>query len=202
MQTLIEHARTFPAKATADEQDFAHLARGQQPQALFIACSDSRVIPSLFTGSRPSEIFELRTAGNIVPPYRPQAACAVAGTIEFAVTALKVPDVVVCGHSHCGAVQGLINERSVQTMPLVRRWLTLAGHRRTDGEPELLRAVGEDSTSAAQRHLLAQLENLRGYPAVARRLAAGRLRLHAWYYTVESGQVLNCPTGSQIFKPL
>ncbi|MFE9446655.1 carbonic anhydrase [Streptomyces sp. NPDC006602] len=91
-----------------------------------MACSDSRVfLPRCL----PGEIFELRTAGNIVPSYRSATACAVAGTIEFAVMALGVPDIVVCGHSHCGAVKGLLDERSVQTMPLVRHWLTQARHR-------------------------------------------------------------------------
>ncbi|WP_433453562.1 carbonic anhydrase [Streptomyces sp. CA-142005] len=202
MQTLIEHARTFPAKAADGGHDLARLAGGQQPQVLFIACSDSRVMPALFTGARPGEIFELRTVGNIVPPYRPQAACAVAGTIEFALTALKVPDIVVCGHSHCGAVKGLMDERSVRTMPQVSRWLTLAGHHRADNEPQWYREPGADPVEAAQRHLLTQLGHLRDHPAVARRLAAGTLRLHAWYYTVETGEVLACPDDSQTFRPL
>lgn len=180
MQSLIDHARTFPAKIADQQQQFAELARGQQPQALFIACSDSRVMPSLFTGARPGEIFELRTAGNIVPPHRPRALCAVAGTVEFALEALDVPDIVVCGHTHCGAVGGLIRPQTVRTMPLVARWLTGAGHRPVDEDPD----------TVARRHLLTQLDHLRTYPGVARRLAAGKVRLHAWFYAIETGELL------------
>ncbi len=128
MHTLIEYARTFPEKIAAQQEEFGRLARGQQPRALFISCSDSRVILAMFTGARPGDLFELRTAGNIVPPYRGQTACGVAGSLEFAVQALRVPDIVVCGHSHCSAVQGLMREQNVQTMPLVRRWPARAGH--------------------------------------------------------------------------
>ncbi|MCX4537397.1 carbonic anhydrase [Streptomyces sp. NBC_00841] len=202
MQTLIEHARTFHAKITDKQQEFAQLAHGQQPQVLFISCSDSRVIPSLFTGARPGDLFEVRSAANIVPSYRPQAACAVAGSIEFAVQALQVPDIVVCGHSHCGAVQSLLREQSVHTMPPVRRWLTWAGYRTWTDEPWPTRGLGEDATAATQQHVLTQLDHLRTYPFVARRLDLGRLRLHAWYYTVETGEVLACAPGSRVFKSL
>ncbi|WP_331753263.1 carbonic anhydrase (plasmid) [Streptomyces sp. NBC_00637] len=202
MQTLIEHARTFPAKTADQQEEFARLAHGQKPQALFISCSDSRVIPSLFTGARPGDLFELRTAGNIVPRYRAQAACGVAGSLEFAVQALQVPDIIVCGHSHCGAVQGLMREQNVQTMPLVRRWLAWAGYRSGGDEPWQTRGLGEDPTAVTQQHVLTQLEHLRSYPFIARRIASGRLRLHAWYYTVETGEVLACATGRRTFKPL
>ncbi|MFB6978859.1 carbonic anhydrase [Streptomyces scopuliridis] len=204
MRSLIDHARTFPATVAEQQQEFAELARGQRPQALFIACSDSRVMPTMFTGARPGDIFELRTAGNIVPRYRPQAACGVAGTLEYAVTALRVPDIIVCGHSHCGAVQGLMREQTVRTMPLVRRWLGWAGHRpeAVAEEPWQTRLIGEDPTEVTQRHLLTQVEHLRSYPCVARRVATGRLRLHAWFYTVETGEVLVGTPGGRAFQPL
>ncbi|HEY5836748.1 carbonic anhydrase [Streptomyces sp.] len=192
MQSLIDHARVFPAKIADRQREFAELARGQHPQALFIACSDSRVMPSLFTGARPGEIFELRTAGNIVPPYRPQAACAVPGTLEFAVEALDVPEIVVCGHTHCGAVKGLIRPQAMETMPLVAQWLTSAGHR----------ALDEDPDSVARHHLLTQIDHLRSYPFVARRLADGKLRLHAWFYAVDTGELLAHDPGAGEFRPL
>ncbi|MDT9695152.1 carbonic anhydrase [Streptomyces sp. P17] len=202
MQSLIEHARTFPAKIVDRQDEFAHLAEGQKPQALFISCSDSRVIPSLFTGAAPGDLFELRTAGNIVPRYRTQAACGVAGSLEFAVQALRIPDIVVCGHSHCGAVQALMREQTVQTMPLVRRWLTWAGHRPGSDEPWQTRGLGDDLVAVTQRHVLTQLDHLRSYPFIARRLTSGQLRLHAWHYTVETGEVLACAPGARAFQPL
>ncbi|MEU0171351.1 carbonic anhydrase [Streptomyces iakyrus] len=201
MQSFIEHARTFPARIADRQQEFAALAQGQQPQALFISCSDSRVIPAMLTGARPGEIFELRTAGNIVPRHWSESACGVAGTLEFAVQALHVSDIVVCGHSHCGAVKGLMREQTVQTMPLLRRWLASAGYRPGD-EPWQTRGLGEDPVAVTQQHVLTQLDHLRSYPFIARRLSSGRLRLHAWYYTVETGEVLAHQPGSDAFKPL
>src|SRR3954468_8079269 len=104
MQSMIDNARTFPKRA-------AHLPRfrdGQHPTALFIACSDSRVVPALITGAGPGELFELRTAGNIVPVYDPGRAFGETATIEFAVEVLQVKHIIVCGHSHCGAVNAIL----------------------------------------------------------------------------------------------
>ncbi|EGX56813.1 carbonic anhydrase [Streptomyces zinciresistens K42] len=202
MQTLIEHARAFPTRVTGRQEEFTRPAGGRPPQALFVSCSDARVIPSLFTGALPGDLFEIRTAGNIVPPYRAQAACAVAGSLEFAVRALQVGDIVVCGHSDCGPVEGLLRERTVQTMPLVRRWLTGAGYRPDAEEPWQAQGLGADAVAATQQHVLTQLGHLRSYPFVARRVASGRLRLHAWYYTVETGEVLATAPGGTAFTPL
>ncbi|GAB2585123.1 carbonic anhydrase [Streptomyces capparidis] len=199
MQSLIDHARGFSRKIADRRDDFAELAKGQHPQALFIACSDSRVIPALITGARPGEIFELRTAGNIVPEYRPDATCGVTGTIEFAVEALGVPDIVVCGHSHCGAVKGLLQKEAVRSLPLMGRWLDRSGFPADLAAPV---PDGTDPAHAAQRHLLNQLDHLRGHPCVAARLAEGRLRLHAWYYTVETGEVLTHRPDTDRFEAL
>jgi carbonic anhydrase len=202
MQSLIDHARSFPEKIADRQQDCVDLASGRRPQALFIACSGSRVMPSLITGAGPGDIFELRTAGHIVLRYRPQAACGVGGTLEFAAKALNGPDIVVCGHSHCGAIQGLMRSRSVQTIPLVQRWLAWARHRPGPESPWPTRALGEDPCEVARRHLLGQLDQLRTYPCVARRPASGRLRPHAWSYTVETGEVLAHRPGTHDFQPL
>ncbi|MEV0965212.1 MULTISPECIES: carbonic anhydrase [unclassified Streptomyces] len=202
MQSLIENARRFPARIAGQQGAYAALARGQRPQALFITCSDSRVIPSLITGAGPGDVFEVRTAGNIVPPWQPQAACAVGGSLEFALEALEVPDIVVCGHSHCGAVQGLLREQDVRSMPLVRGWLTRAGHRTGRDTPAEAPSTDEELAPAVRRHVLTQLDHLRTYPCVTRRLETGRLRLHAWYYTVETGEVLACGADGRTFRPL
>ncbi|MFI8320375.1 MULTISPECIES: carbonic anhydrase [Streptomyces] len=202
MQSLIDHARSFPAKIADHQQDFANLARGQRPMAVFVSCSDSRVIPSLITGARPGEIFELRTAGNIVPRYRASASCGVAASLEFAVKALQVPDIIVCGHSHCGAVQGLMHRQSLESLPLMQRWLAGAGHIRERLVAPRAKSLGDDPVEVTQRHLLTQLDHLRSYPWIAQRLTAGRLRLHGWYYTVDTGEVLACQPGSREFRRL
>ncbi|MGP3684244.1 carbonic anhydrase [Streptomyces sp. IBSNAI002] len=194
MQSFIDRARAFPTELAERHVDFTHLARGQRPQALFISCSDSRLVPPLITGARPGEVFELRTAGNIVPRHQPGASCAVGATLEYALTALQVPDVVVCGHSHCGAVQALLSDRAVAGMPLVDRWLQQAAYRR--------RPVSARQDLAAQAHLRTQLDHLRSYPCVAERLRDGRLRLHGWFYEITTGRVLTHDAGSGAFGPL
>ncbi|MFB7507155.1 carbonic anhydrase [Streptomyces broussonetiae] len=179
MQPLIDNARTFGQRP----EEFAKLAEGQCPQVLFITCSDSRVVPALITGARPGELFELRTAGNIVPPHTSQQPTSEAATIEYAVEVLGVRDIVVCGHSHCGAVGG--GGRAAD-------WSAARGVRYGPA-PATPRPAGaaEDPEVAegVQAHVLTQLLRLRSYPCVARKLTEGRLGLHAWYYEVHTGAV-------------
>ncbi|MFD8554839.1 carbonic anhydrase, partial [Streptomyces fradiae] len=131
MQPLIDNARTFGQRP----EEFAKLAEGQSPEVLFITCSDSRVVPALITGARPGQLFELRTAGNIVPPYTSGRPTGEAATIEYAVEVLGVRDVVVCGHSHCGAVGALVRGDDLSAVPAVREWLAHAAPEPTPGRP-------------------------------------------------------------------
>lgn len=134
MQPLIDHARSFGRRP----EDFASLAQGQSPQVLFVTCSDSRVVPALITGARPGELFELRTAGNIVPPYVFDRPTSEAATVEYAVDVLGVTEIVVCGHSHCGAVGALVRGEDLTAVPAVRDWLAQAEprpRRRTTTRP-------------------------------------------------------------------
>lgn len=184
MQSLVEHARTFTEHVAANAKDFERLADGQTPEALFVTCSDSRVVPSLFTGARPGQLFELRTAGNIVPRYPAQdRPTGEAATIEYALRMLQVRDIIVCGHSHCGAVGAVFRGDDLSAMPAVRHWLEHS----TDGRDPA--ADPADLPGAIQAHALAQLDTLRGYPAVRERLAEGSLGLHAWYYEVDTGSI-------------
>ncbi|MCF1595829.1 carbonic anhydrase [Streptomyces muensis] len=179
MQPLIDNARTFGQRP----EEFAELAAGQSPQVLFITCSDSRVVPALITGARPGELFELRTAGNIVPPYASAHPTSEAATIEYAVEVLGVRDIVVCGHSHCGAVGALVRGDDLDAVPAVRDWLAQA-HPRPAGtveDPEVAEGV--------QAHVLAQLLRLRSYPFIEKKLKERQLNLHAWYYEVHRGAV-------------
>ncbi|MFG2395344.1 carbonic anhydrase [Streptomyces lavendulae] len=181
----------------------APLAQGQRPLAALVTCSDARIVPSLFTGARPGELFELRTAGNVIPPYRRDAACAVAASLEFAVEQLRLPDLIVCGHSHCAVVRCLI-ERSVPSrLPLLHRWLIAsAGHLPPVDSPLSPGPQEARIAEAAQRHILTQLGHLWTYPWVERRVRSGQLRLHAWYYTVETGQILAGLPGTSTFEAL
>ncbi|MFJ7416889.1 carbonic anhydrase [Streptomyces sp. NPDC098077] len=193
MQPLIDHARTFGQRP----EEFADLAAGQSPEVLFITCSDSRVVPALITGARPGELFELRTAGNIVPPYVSATPTGEAATIEYAVKVLGVTDVVVCGHSHCGAVGAVVRGDDLNTVPAVRDWLAHAAD-----EPECADPADPTVAEAVQNHVLTQLLRLRSYPCIEQRLQAGALRMHGWYYEVHTGLVHEYRTGTHAFETL
>ncbi|MFJ6698310.1 carbonic anhydrase [Streptomyces sp. NPDC091272] len=193
MKSLIDNARSFATTHVADPQNaaaFRALGAGQSPDALFITCSDSRVVPALITGARPGELFELRTAGNVVPPYPGPGAepAGEAATVEYAVCVLGVRDIVVCGHSHCGAVGALVRGDDLSAIPAVRDWLEHSVA--PDAAVRSLAPTSADVAEAVQAHALAQLERLRGYPCVRERTADGSLTLHAWYYEVHTGAVL------------
>lgn len=192
MQPLIDNARTFGQRP----EEFAPLAQGQSPQVLFITCSDSRVVPALITGARPGELFELRTAGNIVPPYASEHPTSEAATIEYAVEVLGVRDIVVCGHSHCGAVGALVRGDDLDAVPAVRDWLHHATPRPAGAaeDPEVAEGV--------QSHVLAQILRLRSYPFIDKKLAEEQLTLHAWYYEVHTGAVRVHRSESDAFEGL
>ncbi|MET9956903.1 carbonic anhydrase [Streptomyces sp. NPDC006339] len=193
MQPLIDNARRFGQRP----EEFAPHAAGQSPAVLFITCSDSRVVPALITGARPGQLFELRTAGNIVPPYDGGGPSGEAATIEYAVEVLGVQDVVVCGHSHCGAVGALVRGDDLSAVPAVRDWLAHAA-------PEGAAGPADDPAvaDAVRGHVLAQLLRLRSYPCVERRLADGRLRVRGWYYEVHTGAVREYRPETDSFETL
>lgn len=197
MQHLIDHARSFPEWAAQQQSLFSGLAEGQSPLALFITCSDSRVIPSLITGACPGELFELRTAGNIVPRHGGGQPAGEAATIEYAVEVLSVSDIVVCGHSHCGAVGAMARNEDLSAVPAVRGWLEQA-----TPLPEEAATDNPGLAGAVQHHVIDQLERLRAYPSIARQEADRRLSLHGWFYQVDTGTVLAHRAHSDEFLPL
>ncbi|HUG93515.1 MAG TPA: carbonic anhydrase [Planctomycetaceae bacterium] len=204
MQKLVQGIHDFQQTIFSDKQKlFEHLAQGQNPHALFITCSDSRIDPNLLTQTEPGDLFILRTAGNIIPPYgAPQAGEA--GTIEYAVAVLKVQDIVVCGHSHCGAMAGLIHPETIAAMPAVRTLLSHAeSTRRIIAENYGHLTSAEDRLSATiEENVLVQLEHLRTHPAVAAALARNGLTLHGWVYKFETGEVFAFHPGEGQFIPL
>lgn len=197
MQSLIDNARTFAERAT----DLRRFADGQYPDTLFIACSDSRVVPALITGAGPGELFQLRTAGNIVPVYDPERAFGETATIEFAVEVLQVRNIVVCGHSHCGAVNAILHPGAPGSLPAVTKFLDDTGpHDETRKAADFL--DGNAMTSAVQRHVQVQLDRLRGHPSVARGLERGDLSLHGWFYAIDTGVVSVLQPQDGSFQPL
>jgi carbonic anhydrase len=162
---------------------FEKLASGQRPEALFITCADSRIDPCLVTQTHPGELFICRVIGNIVPPY-PDAIGGVSATIEYAVGVLRVPEVIVCGHTDCGVMRGALNPEALQAFPNVSAWLRYANVEQRDPEPSpnFLLALTENN-------VVAQLKNLGSHPTVAERLKQGDLALHGWVYNIGTGTV-------------
>jgi carbonic anhydrase len=172
---------------------FQKLALGQRPLALFITCADSRIDPCLLTQTKPGELFICRVIGNIVPPF-PDAIGGVSATVEYAVGVLGVADVIVCGHTDCGVMKGVLNPEAVAALPSVSAWLQYA-QQADDGahEPDLLKLT--------ERNVLRQLDNLRTHPSVAARLADGDLGLHGWVYHIGEGAVTTFDAAAAAFLP-
>jgi carbonic anhydrase len=203
MEKLVLGIHQFQTSYFSSEQDlFRRLAAGQNPMALFITCSDSRISPSLLMQAKPGDLFCLRNAGNIVPPYGASRGGEEA-TIEYAVQALNVEHLIICGHSHCGAMKALLNPREVEEMPAVAKWV---------GHAEATRRIVEENYShldessklkaTIEENILVQLENVRTHPSVAARLIKKELKLHGWYYKIETGQVFSFDPGEGQFIPL
>lgn len=203
MQKLVQGIHHFRSDYFRSHRDlFERLAEGQHPEALFVTCSDSRIDPALLTQTRPGDLFVLRNAGNIVPPHLPTPGGEEA-TVEFAVAALGVKDVVVCGHSRCGAMRGLLDPDALAGTPAVAEWLKHAeATRRIMREKYPHLSADARVTAAAQENVLVQLENLRTHPAVAAGLARGELKLHGWVYKLETGEVFAFDPESGQFVPL
>jgi carbonic anhydrase len=190
MQKLIQGIHQFRKENFGRLQGlFEELAKGQNPETLFITCSDSRIDPNLLTRSRPGDLFILRNAGNIVPPQG-AANSGEAATIEFAVAVLNVRDIIICGHSHCGAMKGLLQPEELRSLPAVSEWLSHAeATRKIIAENYGHLDAPRRLTAAVEENVLVQLENLRTLPPVAARLVSGDLRLHGWVYKIETGEV-------------
>lgn len=192
MEKLISGLHQFQSEIFRSHKElFERLAQGQNPEALFITCSDSRINPNLLTQTSPGDLFILRNAGNIIPPYG-AANGGEGATIEFAVRGLRVKDIIVCGHSLCGAMKGLISPEGLEEMPAVAAWLKHAEATRRILK-DTYTGLNDDQTLnvAIQLNVLVQLESLRTHPCVASRLAQGELTLHGWIYKIETGQVFS-----------
>ncbi len=173
---------------------FEKLALGQRPEALFITCADSRIDPCLLTQTKPGDLFICRVIGNIVPPY-PDAVGGVSATIEYAVGVLRVPEVIVCGHTDCGVMRGALNPEALGAFPNVTAWLRYTNVERREPNPS-----AEFLLTLAEENVIAQLKNLRSHPTVAARLQEGDLALHGWLYHIGSGIVTAYDTQTASFR--
>lgn len=175
----------FPEK----QELFERLSTGQSPEALFITCSDSRIETAMLTQTDPGELFICRNAGNIVPPHTNQTG-GMTASIEFAIGALKIPHIVICGHTECGAMKGAMNRAGLTSLPHVREWLGYA-----QGAVDITEALGGNLEPEAkmrmllEQNVILQLQHLKTHPTVAVALAQGAVQLHGWVYDIKTGEV-------------
>ena len=192
MKKLIEGIEQFRSTYYTQHRElFEQLSHGQAPRVLFICCSDSRVAPNLITNTDIGELFVIRNAGNIVPPYG-SANGGEGAAIEYAINALNIEQVIICGHSHCGAMKGLLKLNKLQeSMPLVFDWLKHAEATRRLVQDNYPEASGEELIEVTvSENVLTQIENLKTYPVVRSRLYQGKLQIYGWIYHIENGEVL------------
>jgi carbonic anhydrase len=180
---------------------FKKLASKQSPMTLFISCSDSRMVPELVTQSDPGNLFVIRNAGNIVPSFGPEPG-GVSATVEYAVAALKVRDIVVCGHSNCGAMTAVATCACLDHMPAVRKWLRHSDAARMINEAQAHTDEQARIDGMVRENVKAQLNNIRTHPSVALALAQKSLTLHGWVYDIESGSIDALDTDTDCFVPL
>jgi carbonic anhydrase len=203
MKMIVEGVKAFHKEHFHDYKElFELLARGQNPRYLFITCSDSRIIPHFLTGLGPGEVFTIRNAGNIVPPAT-AGPTGEAASIEYAVSVLKVRHAIVCGHSKCGAVTGLMNPESLDKLPSVSGFLRHSEavyrtiktrHAHLQGDEMVLQAVKEN--------VLLQLKHMKTLPSVAGAMSRKELDIHGWVFMIETGEILAHDASSRQFIPV
>jgi carbonic anhydrase len=202
MQKLVRGVHQFQAKYfQAHKGLFKELARGQRPETLFITCSDSRVVPHLITSTEPGELFLVRNIGNVVP--HPSLPGGTAAAIQYAIEALAVENVVVCGHTHCGAMQAILEPGAVEHMDFVKRWVAQSDRVRDIVRERYADLEGDALlTAAAEENVLVQLEHLREYAFIADRLDRGSLHLAGWVFKIETGSVFEFNPESGQFEAM
>ena len=195
MRKLIEGIVDFRKKTLPGYREaFGHLALDHSPDALMIACSDSRVVPNLFASTDPGDLFVVRNVGNLIPPCMPDGRSSAdeseAAAIEFAVNQLNVSNIIVCGHSECGAMHALLQGRENEQTPNLKEWLRHGDEalRLIDSRPDLSPSAAFHNR-LSQLNVLLQLEHLKSYPVVDERIKSGRLRLHGWWFELSHADV-------------
>jgi len=193
MEKLYKGIHKFQESYFKKEKEFfRRLSKGQKPEVLFITCADSRIDPNLVTQSKPGELFIVRNVGNIIPPYDAiKDKNSVAAAIEFAILDLKVTDIIVCGHSNCGAMQALYKDkREFNNMPHLKDWLKIASPV-IDVVNTFYSGLSTKSRLriTEEENILFQIKNIQTYPFVDQLLKEGSLHLHGWYYDIRTGNI-------------
>ncbi len=204
MERLFKGYMKFRQEDFASHRElFQQLGRSQAPHTLFIGCSDSRVVPNLITNTHPGELFIIRNIANIVPPYRKtQEYVATTSAVEYAVQALKVDSIVVCGHSNCGGCAAMNQSAAeLEQLPHVRKWLEVSKEVRgrvdrlmTGDSPE------EREWLTEQVNILVQMRNLLTYPYIREKYERGAISIYGWHYIIETGEIFSFNDARQLFE--
>ena len=191
IETLFEGAIKFKEeKFLTDKELVENLKEGQNPHTLFVGCSDSRVVPNLITNTLPGELFVIRNIANIVPPYREaDEYLATTSAIEYALEELKVENIIICGHSHCGGCAALYEEEHFTKMPNVRNWLKLISPVKEQVLALNTKTKAMRAYFTEQINIEKQIMNLFTYPNVKEKYLARTLHIYGWHYIIESGEV-------------
>lgn len=192
MRNLIQGIVNFRENLTDEKRNlFAQLALGQKPDALFIACSDSRVVPNLFASTNPGDLFVIRNVGNLIPPTDSytQEDC-VGAAIEFTLNSLEVSDIVICGHSECGAMHSILSNKEYDCCPHLNAWLKY-GQKSLQQMQQGFTLDKELSplNQLSQINVLQQIEHIKTYPAVIKRLKENQIRIHGWWFDIAHADV-------------
>ncbi len=205
LKNLIRGIAEFRRNLTDEYRElFAKLALGQRPDALFIACSDSRVVPNLFASTNPGDLFVLRNIGNLIPPASSTSNDNSAqAAIEFSVFNLNIADIIICGHSECGAMQALVNGIDCTCCPHLGEWLKHGeeSRRRVDAG-ETIDSKLSVHNQVSQMNVLQQMAHIEGYPFVRERLEQKKLRLHGWWFDIAKAEVYCYDEASRRFIPI
>ncbi len=206
VEQFIEGFRRFQQQLYGDNIRLAgKLKRGQHPQALVVACCDSRVDPALLTDCAPGDIFTVRNIANLVPPYESDDALhGVSASLEYAVCNLEVRDIIILGHSSCGGIEGLLSAAEGEMVgEFIGRWVDIAAPARERALSRIACGEKEElSCLCEQEAVLTSLANLQTFPWLKARVDAGELHLHGWYFHIETGRLLGYRTASNSFEVL
>lgn len=192
MKKLIQGIVDFRASLTKESRElFAQLALGQKPDALFIACSDSRVVPNLFASKNPGDLFVLRNIGNLIPPFSlDETDNSASAVIEFSIFCLNVSDIIVCGHSECGAMQALTNSLDIHSCPHLNSWLKHGQESlKKIKEGFSLNPLLSEHNQLSQVNVLQQMTHIASYPFIKDRMEKKQLRIHGWWFDIAQADV-------------
>ncbi len=203
VEKILRGTKRFQTQVYPKRRDlFERLALQQRPETLFVTCADSRIDPCLITQTEPGELFICRVIGNVIPRY-PKTIGGVSATIEYAVAVLGVADIIVCGHTDCGVMKGVLDPGALAALPNVTAWLKhAAGTRRAAAKLRGKHEGAELLLALAERNVVEQLGNLRSHPSVADGLKKRSLRLHGWVYHIGLGLVNRYDAELESFVPI